>query len=136
MVGMDKLDLSQRSLKKFGITMAVAGMVIAALVFFKHRHLPLALVSAAAAFLALGKGSPGSLKPVYIVWMKIAFVLGWINTRILLLAMFYLVCAPIGLVLRLMGKDLLDRSLEPGSPSYWRPCGEKGSKKEDYERQF
>ena len=48
---------------------------------------------------------PISLAPVYRLWMKIGHVLGWINTRIILGIMFYLIFLPVGLILRLAGKD-------------------------------
>jgi hypothetical protein len=38
-------------------------------------------------------------------WMLLGHVLGWINTRIILGAVFYLIVTPIGTVRRLMGKD-------------------------------
>jgi hypothetical protein len=37
--------------------------------------------------------------------MFLGHVLGWINTRIILGAVFYLIVTPIGLARRLMGKD-------------------------------
>ena len=42
-------------------------------------------------------------------------------TRVLLTLVFALVMLPIGLVLRLVGKDLLDRRLDPAADSYWKP---------------
>jgi hypothetical protein len=38
-------------------------------------------------------------------WMYVGHVLGWINTRIILGAVFYLIVTPIGVVRRLLGKD-------------------------------
>jgi len=49
------------------------------------------------------------LKPVYAAWMSFASVLGWINTRIILAILFYLVLTPMGLAMRLLGVDLLER---------------------------
>jgi hypothetical protein len=48
---------------------------------------------------------PSSLSRVYKGWMALAEVLGWINTRIILGAVFYLIVTPIGAVRRLLGKD-------------------------------
>ncbi len=71
----------------------------------------------------LGLGGYGAyplIRPVYLGWMKFAFVLGWINTRILLGLFFYLVVTPIGLGMRLFGKDLLDEKIERSQASYWQ----------------
>jgi hypothetical protein len=44
---------------------------------------------------------PKAIYPLYVLWMVIASVLGFINTQILLAMVFYLVFAPIGCILRL-----------------------------------
>jgi hypothetical protein len=51
--------------------------------------------------------------------MKFAFLLGWLNTRLLLGVFFYLILTPIGLLLRLTGRDLLDRKIDPAARTYW-----------------
>jgi len=52
------------------------------------------------------------------LWMKFGHVLGWINARIILSLVFFVVVTPIGIVMRLLGKDLL-RMRTPKSASYW-----------------
>ncbi len=47
---------------------------------------------------------PILLKYPYKIWMKIGEVLGWINTRILLGVVFFIVLFPIGVLLLLFGK--------------------------------
>jgi hypothetical protein len=44
--------------------------------------------------------------------------LGWINSRIILGVVFFVVVTPIGLIMRLFGKDLL-RMRTPKSSTYW-----------------
>lgn len=45
---------------------------------------------------------PQVLQPVYALWMKIGHVLGWINTRIILGLLFFLLIVPIGWLMRLL----------------------------------
>ena len=45
-------------------------------------------------------------------------VLGWINTRIILGVLFYLLFTPLGLCMRLRGKDPMRRTLSPEAESY------------------
>ncbi|PKG99326.1 SxtJ family membrane protein [Paraglaciecola sp. MB-3u-78] len=47
---------------------------------------------------------PLALYYPYRVWMAIASVLGWVNTRIILGLAFYLLILPIGIVMRSLGK--------------------------------
>lgn len=62
--------------------------------------------------------APGSLRPVYVLWMKFGNVMNWINTRLILGIVFYGMFVPFGLVMRLLGKDPMRRKLEPGAISY------------------
>ena len=61
--------------------------------------------------------APGSLKPVYIVWMQFAGILGWINTRIILMLIFFLIFLPFGLVMR-MFNDPMSRKLDKNIETY------------------
>lgn len=61
---------------------------------------------------------PQILAPVYKVWMAFGHVMGWINTRLILGIMFYLIILPIGLMLRLFGKDPMHRKTDPTVDSY------------------
>jgi hypothetical protein len=54
--------------------------------------------------------APGLLKYPNAVWMRIGHVLGWINTKVILSAMFIAVFTPTAAILRLLGKDPLHRS--------------------------
>jgi hypothetical protein len=53
--------------------------------------------------MALAIAWPRSLTQVYRLWMMVGEVLGWINTRLILGALFYL--TPLGVYMRLRGKD-------------------------------
>ena len=68
--------------------------------------------------MALALAWPRSLTQVYRLWMSIGEVLGWINTRLLLGGLFYLLFTPVGVWMRLRGKDPLRRTLAPEAESY------------------
>jgi len=62
---------------------------------------------------------PLSLKPFYTLWMKFGVVVGFINTRIIMLLIYYLVFVPIGTLMRIMGRDTLARNVnDPTQTSY------------------
>lgn len=133
---MEKLNLDKKSLKKFGITMGVAFLVITLFILSRHRHsaLPTSIISLL--FFILAFIIPLLLKPIYIFWMKLAFILGWVNTRLILSILFYLILTPIGLGMRLLGVDLLDRKIDKSRDSYWIKREKKSFNTLDYERQF
>lgn len=71
--------------------------------------------------------APNTLRPVYVGWMKFGNIMNWINTRLILGIMFYLIIMPFGLVMRLLGKDPMQRNLDSSKSSY-RIVSEKHDK--------
>ena len=133
---MDRLKFDKKSLRSFGITMSLALSVIAIVVFLKRYNSNLALQVASGFFLALAIFAPALLKPLYIIWMKFAFVLGWVNTRIILCILFYLFFTPIGIGIKIFRIDLLDRGIQKDKDSYWKPKEKTPFNPLNYERQF
>ncbi|MFC1773012.1 SxtJ family membrane protein [Pseudomonadota bacterium] len=62
--------------------------------------------------------APATLKPVYTGWMRFGLIMNWINTRLILGIMFYGMFLPIGMLMRLMGKDPMHRTLDSETESY------------------
>jgi hypothetical protein len=60
-------------------------------------------------------------------WMMLGHVLGWVNTRIILGVIFYLVVTPIGIFRRWLGKDPMGRHLRPDLNSYRVPRGSRSA---------
>ena len=117
------VDTSKKALRSFGWVVGGVLVVIAAVGWWRNDF---ALTTATtvlsglgAALTVLGLTTPLVLKPVYRVWMALAVVLGFVMTRVILMVVYYLVMTPIGLVMRLLGKDPLDRRPDPGAASYW-----------------
>lgn len=83
-----------------------AVLVIAAgfmLLFFAFKFKWLLLVAFFVA--ALSALSDSALHAITWFWFKLAHVLGWLNTRILLALVFYLFLFPVALVVKLFNKD-------------------------------
>lgn len=78
--------------------------------------LPLAL---GFAFLIIALYFPVALKWFYIIWVKLGEYVGAVVSRIILALVFFLVVTPIGFVMRLSGKDLLNKKTDKIISSYW-----------------
>jgi len=128
--------MDKKSLKDFGITMGIAFFIISAVIFMKHRYSIVPTLLIAVVFLILALLRPQLLKSFYIPWMKLAFILAWINTRLILIILFYLFFLPTGLILKIFGKDLLERKIEKSKNSYWRKKEAINFNPADYERQY
>ena len=114
------IEATTSELRKFGVIMGVFIMLFFGLLipWIWGFSSPTWSWIAAAAFIGLGLVLPVSLKPVFIVWMKLSHVLGWINTRLLLGIVFYCIVMPIGLVMRLFGTDPMHRKFDEKVKSY------------------
>ncbi|MGH9312901.1 MAG: SxtJ family membrane protein [Vicinamibacterales bacterium] len=58
------------------------------------------------------------LRRMYAGWMTFARALAWVNARIILTVVFYLVLTPVGLARRLLGYDPMSRRLEGDAATY------------------
>lgn len=135
-MNMKEINTAKVELKKFARVMFLALAIIGTIFLLRHKTGYIWFYAFGLAFLLLGVFVPVSLKPIYIIWMRLALVLSWIMTRLILILIFYLVFTPIGLVLKLFGKDLLDRRIEKGRSSYWNVKENKSFDKSNYERQY
>ena len=56
---------------------------------------------------------------IYCALMVVAFPIGFVISHVMMWFIYYVVITPIGLVFRVMGRDMLGRRLEPQKASYW-----------------
>ncbi len=127
---------TREEVRKFGILFAVVLTAVAVYLRYAGKEYWHWFLVGAGAFLLTGNLAYRVLRPVYRVWMKFAFLLGWINARVLLGIFFYLVLTPVGIVLRATGRDLLDRKIDRKAVSYWRKREGPAAGPGQYERLF
>lgn len=110
----------RKELRNFGlVTGAVTPMVFGLLLPFLFKHdFQIWPWIVGGTLVIWGLALPMTLKPVYRVWMTIGLVLGWINTRIILTVMFYLIILPVGALMRIFGKDPMARKTTKDVKSY------------------
>lgn len=133
---MEEIKMDRKSLRKFGITMCVCLLIICLIIFMRKRYISIPLVWISGLFLIVGVLFAKLLRPIFIAWMQLAKVLSWVNTRLLLLILFYLLFTPIGLFMRLFGKDPLEREIDKKKDSYWQKKENDKFSALNYERQF
>jgi len=107
--------------RNFGLVMA-AFFCLIALAPLLHRPAGaprLWALAIAAAFAILAVVYPRSLKQLNWLWLQFGLVLHKITSPIVLGVMFYGVIVPVGVAMRLAGKDPLRLKPEPESRSYW-----------------
>ena len=132
---MEKLNLDKRTLRKFGMTMAIAFLIISGLLFFRHKHTGAVYsLIISCVFFITGTTLPIFLNPVYMAWMRVAYILGWLTTRLILIILFYLFFTPVGLLIRLFKVDLLE--VKKKKETYWKDKEKVAFNPINYERRF
>lgn len=73
------------------------------------------------AWAVLGLIHPLAIRPLYLALSAVALPIGWVLGEILLALVYYGLFAPLGLAMRLAGRDPLQRRLAPEAETYWQP---------------
>jgi hypothetical protein len=126
----------RRQLAVFGVVW-LAFFAIVGMAALKHGG-----AAAGATLIALGVLVPASgwvwprfLRAVYLALAYATFPLGLVLSWVLLAAVYYLVLTPIGLFMRAIGHDPLNRSGDARAGSYW-VAREEDEGRGSYFRQF
>ena len=122
---------STKELRQFGLIMFLVlgfgfGLTFPLLAGRALRPLPLLLGIAFAICAAL---APSTLSPIFKVWMKIGGGLGWINSRVILALIYYTLIVPYGLVMRIFGKDSMQRGWQKNRSTYREPVTDNSCSK-------
>jgi len=126
----------RKALRSFGFVMAGALAVIALVLLWKQRAGAPWLAGGAVIFGGLGLMLPMALKPVYIVWMTFAHYLSFVMTYVILTLFFYLILSPVGLIMRLFGKDILATRFPGKTETYWIPAQVYSDDTERYSKPY
>jgi hypothetical protein len=113
--------LDNLGLRKFGLTTGAIIVVLFVFFFpwvFDMAAMPMWPWIVAGILWVPALLMPSLLRPVYATWMKIGHAIGWVNTRIILGVLFYVLVLPMGLIMRLFGKDPMAREMNKSISSY------------------
>ena len=105
--------------KSFGIVFAIFFLVIGLLPLIDGNKPRIWTLCISILFLILAFLAPQTLKIPNSLWFKFGIFLGRIVTPISMAIVFTTTIVPVGLTLRLFGKDLLRLKLDPTAKSYW-----------------
>ena len=144
------IDLNLRpnrsTLRTFGFVALGAFGLLGMLVLWKRSlvGIPLGTSAPDVAYVVWGLGAISALfsltapalnRYLYVGLTLLAFPIGFVMSHLLLGIVWYLVITPAGLVMRLLGRDPLQRKFDPQAPTYWVDHVEPKSV-EEYFRQY
>jgi hypothetical protein len=132
------MQREKRNLLVFGYGMV---LILGWIAFKNYRHhgvtaFNIIFAALSVGFLTITLFSEAALKVVYKYWMKVAHFIGGIVTTLILSLSFYIIFGTIGIVLKVLRKDLLSERIEKSATTYWLRRENKPFSKEAYTKQF
>ena len=111
-------DIKISSNRSFGIVFFVVFFLIALYPLIHNEEIRIWSLIISLIFLILGLINSRILNPLNKLWFKFGILLGKIVSPIIMGIIFFLVVTPIGFIMRILGKDLLNLKFN-ANKSYW-----------------
>ena len=111
-------DIKISSNRSFGIVFFVVFFLIALYPLIHNEEIRIWSLIISIIFLILGLINSRILNPLNKLWFKFGILLGKIVSPIIMGIIFFLVVTPIGFIMRILGKDLLNLKFNTNK-SYW-----------------
>ena len=118
--------------KSFGIVFFIVFLILAVYPLKNNENIIIHLLIISFVFLALGLTNSQLLTPLNKIWFKFGIFLGKIVSPLVMGIIFFLLVTPIGILMRLFKKDLLNLKYN-SKKSYWI---EKNEIKSKFKNQF
>tara|TARA_B110001452_G_scaffold79667_1_gene65155 strand:+ start:96 stop:485 length:390 start_codon:yes stop_codon:yes gene_type:complete len=112
----DKIKISSN--RSFGIVFFVLFFIIAIFPLLNDGNIRIWSAVLSIIFLILGLMNSSILYPLNKIWFKFGILLGKFVSPIVLGIIFFLVVTPIGILMKILGKDLLNLK-NNNENSYW-----------------
>ncbi|MDH5716794.1 MAG: SxtJ family membrane protein [Spirochaetia bacterium] len=126
---------SKKELRIFGVIIGTLFAILGIILYSKQKDIHYYFFIAAA-FFYLGLIIPKILLPLQKIWMSVFIILNRIITIIILAIVFYFLFLPIGLILRLLRKDLLNIKIKKYKTSFWNHRLDIKDHLKNYENQY
>ena len=116
-VDSDEIKISSN--RSFGLLFFVIFLIVSLWPLTHEGSIRIWSVIISFVFLILGLLNSKFLTPLNLLWFKFGMILGAIVSPIVMGIIFFLVVTPIGLVLSIMGKDVLNKKYNKKKKTYW-----------------
>ena len=120
-------DVKISSNRSFGIVFFVVFIIVSIYPLTNDQDIRLWSLIVSLIFLILGLLNSKLLKPLNWLWFKFGLLLGGIVSPLIMGIIFFFVVTPIGLIMKILRKDLLNLNFN-NNRSYWIEKNEPKSK--------
>ena len=114
---MSKIKISSN--KSFGLVFFVVFVIVSVWPLINENPIRIWSIIISLIFLILGLMNSKLLTPLNILWYKFGLLLGIIVTPFVMGFVFFIVVTPIGLILKIMGKDIINKKYDKKKSTYW-----------------
>tara|TARA_E500000178_G_C16361735_1_gene462087 strand:- start:19 stop:402 length:384 start_codon:yes stop_codon:yes gene_type:complete len=127
---MDEIKISSN--RSFGIVFFIVFLLISVYPIVNNETIRIWSLIISLIFLVLGIINSSLLSPLNKLWFKFGLILGKTISPIIMGIIFFLVVTPIGFIMRLIGKDVLNLKYS-NHKSYWiKKTGPKSKMKNQF----
>ena len=109
----------QSSEKSFGVVFSIVFLIIALYPLITSEGLRIWALVVSIIFFLLAFVAPKVLVLPNKLWFKFGLLIGSIVAPIVMAFVYFFTVLPTGLIMRLLGKDLLKQKLDKNAKSYW-----------------
>ena len=113
------MDSIQRSDRFIGLSIAVFLIVLFGMLYLVFGFMSKGLFTAALLLFLAALLIPSILMPLNRIWLKLTGKLTVLNNYLLLGIFFFLIVLPMGMCLKIFGRDPMHRKLRQEDDSYW-----------------
>ena len=126
----------KRELKRFGVIMGCILIAWGLIALWRGKSFYLCFFVAAPAPIAMGLIFPSVLRPLQLVMFIVYRSIMYLVTQLAMCVTFYLVFTSVGLISKLLKRDMLKQKIDRQCESYWVMRDESAADKVSYENQF
>ena len=113
------VSTEQSSEKSFGVVFSIVFLIVALYPLIISSSLRIWALVISIIFFLLAFLAPKILVLPNKLWFKFGILLGSIIAPIVMAFVYFVTVLPTGLIMRLLGKDLLKQKLDKNAKSYW-----------------
>ena len=113
------VSTEQSSEKSFGVVFSIVFLIVALYPLINSESLRIWALVVSIIFFLLAFLAPKILVLPNKLWFKFGLLIGSIVAPIVMAFVYFVTVLPTGLIMRLLGKDLLKQKLDKNAKSYW-----------------
>ena len=116
---LQKSKIKMSSNRNFGLVFCIVFLIISLWPLIHGEQVRIWSSIISFVFLILGLMNSKLLTPLNKLWFKFGMILGAIVAPVVMGVVFFLVITPIGIFMKIIGKDLLNKKYDKKKATYW-----------------